>query len=109
MPARCNARASVRPPIPPPMMMTSTAVSRLDRPASDMIRQTLPVHNNTGAGRNCGLALGVEHVETGGVVCPLLRRPYARPVGRRLPMPKLDRVLETALYVDDLERAARFY
>ena len=24
-------------------------------------------------------------------------------------MPKLDRVLETALYVDDLERAARFY
>src|SRR5262249_57764037 len=25
------------------------------------------------------------------------------------PMPKLDRVLETALYVDDLDRAARFY
>ena len=24
-------------------------------------------------------------------------------------MPKLDRVLETSLYVDDLERAARFY
>lgn len=24
-------------------------------------------------------------------------------------MPKLDRVLETALYVDDLERAASFY
>ena len=25
------------------------------------------------------------------------------------PLPKLDRVIETSLYVDDLERAARFY
>ena len=28
---------------------------------------------------------------------------------RRHPMPKLDGILETALYVDDLERSARFY
>src|SRR5205823_8173297 len=33
----------------------------------------------------------------------------ARPALPELSMPKLDRVLETALYVNDLERAARFY